>query len=246
MEAAAPALARVRSWLGLERNIIAMLLTFLVLGMGEELWVRFVPKYLALLGAGVAVVAWYGTLRDLLDAVYPYPGGWFTDRLGRRPALILFALLAIAGYALYLWAPTWPWVLAATVLVMAWSSLTLPAIFAIIGDALPPARRAMGFGVQSALKRVPIILAPPLGGWLIATLGLGGGVRAGLAVTIVLAFAGIAILRRSFVEDAAPPPTVGAWPISGEGWTAGSSGCCWRTAWPAGRKAFPKFSSSST
>lgn len=202
--------ATARSWLGLERNIVVMLLAFLVLGMGEELWVRFIPKYLELLGAGIAGVALYGTLRDLLDAVYPYPGGWFTDRLGRRPALILFAVLAIGGYALYLVAPSWGWVLAGTVLVMAWSSLTLPAIFAIIGDSLPPARRATGFGVQSSLKRVPIILAPPLGGWLIASRGLGAGVRWGLAVTIVLAFAGIAILRRSFTESAAPRPDAGS------------------------------------
>lgn len=210
MQAATPMLARVRSWLGLERNIVAMLLTFLVLGMGEELWVRFVPKYLELLGAGVAGVALYGTLRDLLDAVYPYPGGWLTDRLGRRAALILFALLAIAGYAVYLLAPSAAWVLAGTVLVMAWSSLTLPAIFAVIGDSLPPARRATGFGVQSILKRVPIILAPPLGGWLIASLGLAGGVRTGLAVTIVLAIAGIFILRRSYVEEARPPHDPGS------------------------------------
>lgn len=210
MQAASPVLGRVRSWLGLERNIVAMLLTFLVLGMGEELWVRFVPKYLELLGAGVAGVALYGTLRDLLDAVYPYPGGWLADRLGRRTALILFALLAAAGYGLYLFAPSWPWVLAGTVLVMAWSSLTLPAIFAVIGDSLPPARRATGFGVQSILKRVPIILAPPLGGWLIASLGFAGGVRTGLAVTIVLAFAGVLILRRSYVEEGHPAPAPGS------------------------------------
>lgn len=210
VDTSAPALARVRSWLGLEPNIVAMLLAFLVLGMGEELWVRFVPKYLELLGAGIAGVALYGTLRDLLDALYPYPGGWLTDRLGRRAALILFALLAVAGYALYLIAPSWLWVLAGTVLVMAWSSLTLPAIFAVIGDNLPPARRATGFGVQSILKRVPIILAPPLGGWLIASLGLAGGVRLGLAATIVLAFLGIAILRRSYVEVAPPAPDAGS------------------------------------
>lgn len=210
MEISAPALARVRSWLGLEPNIVAMLLTFLVLGMGEELWVRFVPKYLELLGAGIAGVALYGTLRDLLDAIYPYPGGWLTDRLGRRPALILFALLAVAGYALYLISPGWLWVLAGTVLVMAWSSLTLPAIFAVIGDSLPPSRRATGFGVQSILKRVPIILAPPLGGWLIASLGLADGIRVGLAVTIVLAFVGIAILSRSYVEAVPPAPDAGS------------------------------------
>lgn len=200
------ALTRLRSWLGLERNIVIMLLTFLLVGLGEELWVRFVPKYLELLGASAWAVAWYGTLRDLLDALYAYPGGWLTDRLGQRTALVLFALLAIAGYGVYLLAPSWPWVLAGTVLVMAWSSLTLPAIFAIVGDSLPPARRATGFGVQAILKRVPILVAPPLGGWMITTLGFARGVQVGLAVTIVLTLGGIAVLRRSYAEPAPPAP----------------------------------------
>lgn len=205
LPAAAPPFSRLRTSLGLERNVVAMLAAFLVLGMGEELWLRFVPKYLQALGAGAWGVAAYGMARELLDAVYPYPGGWLADRFGRRAALTLFALLAIAGYILYLAAPSWPWVLAGTVLVMAWSSLTLPAIFAVLGDSLPSHRRAIGFGVQSILKRVPIILAPPLGGALIAALGMAGGVRAGVAVTIVLAFLGIWILRRSYVERETPP-----------------------------------------
>ncbi|HYX24330.1 MAG TPA: MFS transporter [Thermoanaerobaculia bacterium] len=199
-------LSRVRSSLGLERNVVAMLAMFLALGMGEELWTRFVPKYLELLGAGAWVVAFYGTLRDLLDALYPYPGGWLADRVGRRASLIAFAALAMGGYAIYLAAPSWPWILVGTVLVMAWSSLTLPAIFAVLGDHLPPGRRATGFGVQAILKRVPIILAPPLGGWLIARFGFQGGVRAGLVATLLLALVGIAVLRRSYVETAAPPP----------------------------------------
>lgn len=197
-------LSRLRSGLALERNVAAMLAAFLVLGMGEELWVRFVPKYLELLGASALVVAAYGTLRELLDALYPYPGGWLADRLGRRRALELFALLSAAGYLLFLAAPGWPWVLAGTVLVMAWSSLTLPAIFAVLGDSLPSGRRATGFGVQSILKRVPIILAPPLGGLLIAGLGLRSGVRTGLAITIGLAFLGIWVLRRAYVEPLRP------------------------------------------
>ena len=199
-------LPRVRSAFRLERNVVVMLATFLVLGMGEELWTRFVPKYLELLGAGAWAVAFYGTLRDLLDALYPYPGGWLADRLGRRASLVTFAVLSIGGYAVYMLAPSWPWILAGTVLVMAWSSLTLPAIFAVLGDHLPPGQRATGFGVMAILKRVPMILAPPLGGWLIARLGFQGGVRAGLAATILLALLGIVILRRSWIATAAPAP----------------------------------------
>lgn len=154
-------MTRFRRWLGLERNILVMLGAILVLGMGEELWMRFIPKYLELLGAGAWVIAGYGTLKDLLDAVYQYPGGWLTDRLGRRAALVLFTVLASVGYVIYIVSPNWQGILVGTVFVASWSSLTLPAIFAIIGDSLPQTQRAIGFGVQSILKRIPIILAPP-------------------------------------------------------------------------------------
>jgi hypothetical protein len=46
------------------------------------------------------------------------------------------------------------------ILVMAWSSMASPTVFAVIGDALPPDRRAMGFSVQSILRRIPIVIAP--------------------------------------------------------------------------------------
>ncbi len=191
---------RVRESLGLERNIVVMLAAVMILGMGEELWQRFIPKYLQFLGASAWAIALYGTLKDLLDAVYQYPGGWLADRLGRRVALVLFTLLAIVGYAIYLLSPNWRTILVGTIFVMAWSSLTLPAIFAIIGDNLPSQRRAIGFGVQSILKRIPIIAAPPIGGWLIAQSGLANGVKIGLIITIGLAFLGLWIVHRGYKE----------------------------------------------
>jgi MFS family permease len=62
-----------------------------------------------------------------------------------------------------------------------------PAIFAIIGDALPRERRAMGFTLQSILKRVPIVVAPVVGGAMIAGLGIIKGVHTGLLITLLLA-----------------------------------------------------------
>ncbi len=91
-----------------------------------------------------------------------------------------------------------------TVFVMAWSSLTLPAIFAIIGDNLPRTQRSIGFGVQSILKRVPIVLAPPLGGLLIARMGMSGGMRLGFGLSIVLAIGGVLITSRFYREAALP------------------------------------------
>src|SRR5260370_19806453 len=61
------------------------------------------------------------------------------------------------------------------------------SIFAVIGDSLPRERRAMGFTVQSILKRVPIVIAPMIGGALIASRGVLRGVHTGLVITLALA-----------------------------------------------------------
>jgi hypothetical protein len=37
-----------------------------LLGFGEELWKRYLPKYLEALGAGVGIVGLFGTTKDLV------------------------------------------------------------------------------------------------------------------------------------------------------------------------------------
>jgi MFS family permease len=163
---------------------------FLV-GLGEELWKKFLPKYLESLGASVAVVGLFGTSEDFLDALYQYPGGWLADHWGRRRAFLTFLLAALAGYFIYLLSRSWPFLFLGLAFAMAWQSMASPAIFATIGDALPRTRRAMGFTVQSMLKRIPMVVSPLLGGAVIGALGLQTGIRTGLLITI--AFVAIAI-----------------------------------------------------
>jgi MFS family permease len=191
---------RFRNFFGLERNILVLLGALVLLGLGEELWVSFVPKYLEALGTGVLVWTAYRILKDLLDAVYQYPGGVLTDRLGRRRALVLFNLLAILGYLIYLFSQSWGWFLVGTLFVAAWSSMSLPATFAVIGDSLAKSRRAIGFSVQSILKRVPIVVAPVIGGFLLQRLGVIDGFRVGLVVTIILALIALRFQQRYYVE----------------------------------------------
>jgi MFS family permease len=192
-------LARLRDVLGLERNVAVMSVAVFLVGAGEELWVRFIPKYLEALGAGPVTVGLFGTTDDLLDALYQYPGGYLADRIGSRRALVLFAYIAAIGYATYSLSRSWPVVFVGLVFVSAWSSMGSPAIFAMIAERLPHNRRAMGFTVQSVLKRVPIMISPAIGGLLIARFGLLRGIRIALLATICLALVSILAQRRLYV-----------------------------------------------
>jgi len=183
-------------WLALNRNTGAVAAAGLLMSLGEELWKRFLPKYLESFGAPLLVIGAYGSTRDLFDGLAQYPGGWISDRYGRRNGLMVFVGIALVGYALLALGTAWPQVFAGMILVLAWSSMASPTVFAVIGDALPPDRRAMGFSVQSILRRIPIVVAPLIGGLLIASMGMQAGVRVGLVVTIVLALTTLMIVSR--------------------------------------------------
>ncbi len=206
--------SRIVDALGLERNIVAVSVAMFLLALGENLWKRFLPKYLQMLGAPVTAIGFFGTCEDFLDGVYQYPGGWISDRYGRRRALLLFVTLAAIGYALYWVAPSWPFVFAGLVFVMAWSSMASPTLFAVVGDALPKDRRALGFTVQSILRRVPIAVAPTLGGLAIAAYGLRIGIHLGLAVTVVLSAVTLGVVSRVNIPaptDPTPTHIVAVW-----------------------------------
>src|ERR1051326_4365767 len=181
---------------GLKRNLVILLIAIFVIGAGEELWMRFVPKYLLAVGATVFVIGLYDALRTLLGAIYAYPGGVLVDRWGHRRAFIIFNVVSIAGYALVLLVPHWGAVIAGMFLFLSWTCFSLPATFSLVGSALEANRHSIGVGVQSVIKRLPIMIAPILGGMLIDGLGIINGVRVALIVSIFLSALTILVQRQ--------------------------------------------------
>ena len=199
-------LAKIANFFGLKRNLAILLLAIFVIGAGEELWMRFVPKYLQTLGAGVFVIGLYDALRTLLGAVYAYPGGVVVDRCGHRRAFLAFNIVSIIGYALVLLIPHWGAVIAGMFLFLSWSCFSLPATFSLVAAALEANRHSMGIGVQMVIKRLPIMIAPFFGGMLIDRFGVVGGVRIALLISIVLSAATI-FVQREIQDEEKPQPS---------------------------------------
>ena len=191
---------RLVSFLGLRRNIVLLLATLVIIGTGEELWMRFLPKYLEALGTPVFLIGLFDGIKTLLGALYAYPGGVIADRWGIRKALIAFTAATIAGYLILLLLPNPAGVLLGMFLFLAWSFLSLPATFSLVGSSLPPEQYSMGIGVQSLVKRLPILVGPVAGGLLIDRLGIFDGVRAGVVLSIL--FAGAALAAQASLQDA--------------------------------------------
>jgi MFS family permease len=199
---------RLAEFFALKRNVVILLLAIMVIGAGEELWMRFVPKYLQALGAAPFIIGLYDAIKTLLGAIYAWPGGIVADRFGHRRALIAFNVVSVIGYTVVLVVPHWGAVLAATFLFLAWSCFSLPATFSLVGAALHEQKHAMGIGVQSVIKRLPIIIGPVCGGVLIDSFGIVIGVRIALAITIVLGI-GTMLLQRRLGEEKSEMPFQG-------------------------------------
>src|SRR5664279_504408 len=204
-------MSRLRSiseFLALRRNTSLLLVALVLAGTGEKLWLGFAPKYIEVLSQGiltvtqiVLVIGIFDALQTFLGAIYAYPGGWLTDHWGQRRSLLLFSLISVAGYILVLVWQHWLALLLGSFLFLAWSALSLPATLSVIATSLKSNRHTMGVGVQSMIRRVPMMLGPLLGGWLLTRYGWTDGVRYALTLCIAMSLLTLAFQWFMFESD---------------------------------------------
>jgi MFS family permease len=194
-------LRKISDFLALRRNTSLLLVALVLAGTGEKLWLGFAPKYIETLGGGVLIIGLFDALQTLLGAVYAYPGGWLTDHWGQRRALLSFSAVSVAGYVLVLTWHHWLALLLGSFWFLAWSALSLPATFTVVATSLERHRHTMGIGVQSLVRRVPMMIGPLLGGWLLTRYGWIEGVKHALALCIVMSLLTAAFQWFMFESD---------------------------------------------
>ncbi|OHD68021.1 MAG: MFS transporter [Spirochaetes bacterium RBG_13_68_11] len=194
---------RAADFLGLNASMIAMIVLVVFLGLGEKMAERFLPLYLVALGGSTIAVGSLNAMDNLLSALYSFPGGWLSDRLGYKRALILFTLAAMVGYLLVILVPAWWAVFVGAVFFISWTAITLPAVMSMVSKAVPKAKRTMGVTVHSFVRRIPMALGPVIGGALIGVLGRVSGIRVAFIAAFALGAAAILFVRR-FMKDEPP------------------------------------------
>ena len=159
---------RAVEFFGLKRSIVGLLSMVILVGMGEHMAERFLPLYLT--GPGRRASCRSGFLNgldNLLSALYSFPGGYLSDRLGTKRALLVFNLLAMVGFVIVILIPNWWAVFIGAVFFLSWTAISLPATMGLVARVLPKNKRTMGVSVHSLVRRVPMALGPIVGGALI-------------------------------------------------------------------------------
>jgi MFS family permease len=129
---------RLSCFLGLQRNIVGVLFTVVLVGMAERMAERFLPIYMLALGGGALAIGLLQAMDNLLSALNSFPGGYLSDRVGTKKSLLIFNLVAIAGFVVVILIPNWQAVLAGAVLFISWSAISLPATVSPIYRVFAP------------------------------------------------------------------------------------------------------------
>jgi MFS family permease len=168
--------------------------------MGERMAERFLPIYLIALGGGPIIIGLLNGLDNLMSALYAFPGGYLSDRIGFKKALLVFNLFAMFGYLLVILIPAWPAVLVGALFFLSWSAISLPATMSLVAKILPMNKRTMGVTMHSLVRRIPMALGPIIGGWFIGLWGEKDGVRLAFAAALLLAVLA-AVMQQKMIED---------------------------------------------
>ena len=198
----------IQEFLGLRKNVLALLTMVILVGMGEKMAERFLPVYLLALGGGTLSVGLLNGLDNLLSALYSFPGGYLSDRIGHKKALLFFNLVAMAGYLVVILIPSWVAVLMGAILFLSWSAISLPASMDLISKVLPPSKRTMGVSMHSLVRRIPMALGPLLGGVFIQFYGTEKGIRLAFIAALVMGALSL-IMQQVLIEEGkkeAKPP----------------------------------------
>jgi MFS family permease len=194
--------ARITGFLALQRSTVGLLAMVVLVGMGERMAERFLPIYLMALGGGALAIGLLQAMDNLLSALYSFPGGYLSDRIGTKRSLLIFNLVAMAGFALVIVIPSWQAVLAGAVLFISWSAISLPATMSLMYRVLPQNKRTMGVTMHSLVRRIPMALGPLVGGIFIGVWGERDGVRLAFGAALALAAVALMLQQRLIADDA--------------------------------------------
>lgn len=191
---------KISQFFGVNSSMLSMLIMVVLLGMGEKMGERFLPVYLVAIGGSAYSVGLLNAMDNFLSAIYSFIGGYVSDRLGYKRALMVYSGISIIGYLIIIIIPTWQAVLVGAVFFISWTALSLPAILSLVSATVKAEKQIMGVSLHSLTRRVPMALGPVFGGIFISLYGIHDGARVAFAVALAFAVLSLWVIHR-FVED---------------------------------------------
>jgi len=195
-------------------NFLVMVMSWLFLDFFTELPGTYYPLYVKALGGTASTIGLIGAVQNTAVALVQIPGGYLTDKYGRRWLIASMTFVAAFARLFYAYAPIWEWIMVGAA-ISGFCSIYQPALGAIVADSLPKEKRGMGFSIINLITSVSTTPAPLIAGYLFTRYGLVPSMR----LTYKLVFVGFivaAIFRTRLKETVENPAKINVKEMLGE------------------------------
>lgn len=127
------------------------------------------PKMAAELN-GMSLYASSVSIPALVGAFATLIYGKLSDLYGRRKMLLIAVIFSMASAIMCASAPTFKFLIAATVVGSFGAGAMMPLVFAAIGDLFPPEKRGKWIGLLNIPVGIFALVGPIMGGWFVDNL----------------------------------------------------------------------------
>ena len=176
-------------------KLVVLMVTAFVDMVGLLMVLPLLPFYAKALGGSGTVVGLLVSSFAIAQLVASPFWGRFSDRYGRRPALLIGLTASAIAYVVFAYADSL-WLLFISRIVQGAGGGTVSVIQAYVADAVRPEDRAKGLGWLSAATNAGVALGPLLG-----SLAMAGGRQTPGLVAAALCFVNIIFAARYLTES---------------------------------------------
>ena len=176
-------------------KLTVLMITAFVDMLGLAMVIPLLPFYATKLGASATIVGVLIAAFSIAQLASAPLWGKFSDRYGRRPALLVGLLVSAVAYVIFAYASTL-WLLLISRVVQGLGGGTIGVVQAYVADASDPNDRAKSLGWLSAATSLGAVVGPAIGSVLIHWGRHAPGIASAIFCVLISIFAAI-YLRES-------------------------------------------------
>jgi MFS family permease len=190
-------------------SLLVLFLTVFIDLIGFGMVIPFLSYYAREYGAGGVAVGTVVGIYSIMQFLFAPMWGRVSDRIGRRPVLLIGLTASFTGYLMFAFARSLTVLLISRV-IAGIGGANIATAQAYITDSTSPENRAKGMGLIGAAFGLGFILGPPLSGILSAVgtrYGLHGNLLPGLVaagLSFTAALVALSVLAESKPKDLKP------------------------------------------
>src|SRR5688572_5218421 len=178
--------------------------TMILANIAGSMHHTLLPIYLQELGADIANIGMFFTIAATVPLLMQIVGGWLSDSMGRLQAIAVGSLFSVVGYAIFVFAPTWQWLLLAVMVSSMTRTFVYPSFQAFVAEQSTEETRGRVYGVSETLFAVVAVIGPPLGGFVSQHYGFKISYAVAGALYTAAAFIRIAMARSASRREVTP------------------------------------------